>query len=126
MPRFRLCQHTKNNGELCGSPAMRRKNYCYFHLEVVRRRRRLAVMERNRMLLELAKYYEERIFGLNSYALNILSHYSPANSQPSRICKEKGEGVSSSKLQVVPDAASTSASFLWIGHDEPVRSVAEE
>jgi hypothetical protein len=39
MRRFRLCQHTKDNGELCGSPAMRGKNYCYFHLEVVRRRR---------------------------------------------------------------------------------------
>ena len=92
MRRFRLCQHTKDNGELCGSPAMRRKNYCYFHLEVVRRRRRLACMARTRRLLAEAKLYDDRILALNSHAMNILSPYSRANPQPSRICTEEGEG----------------------------------
>jgi len=55
MRRVRLCQHTKDDGKLCGSPAMRRKNYCYFHLEAVRRRRRLALMARTRRLLAEAK-----------------------------------------------------------------------
>ncbi len=92
MRRFRLCQHTKDNGELCGSPAMRGKNYCYFHLEVVRRRRRLARMARERQLLAEAKLYDDRILGLNSYAVSILGHYSRVNSQPPGICTQQGEG----------------------------------
>jgi hypothetical protein len=64
MRRFRLCQHTKDNGELCGSPAMRRKNYCYFHLEVVARRRRMAARARRQKVLTEAKAYDDRILGL--------------------------------------------------------------
>jgi hypothetical protein len=85
MRRFRLCQHRKDNGELCGSPAMRKKNYCYFHLEVVHRRRRLACMMRTRQVLAEAKLCDDRILGLNSYATNILGTYWRANSQPSGI-----------------------------------------
>jgi hypothetical protein len=92
MRRFRLCQHTKDNGELCGSPAMRAKSYCYFHLEVVRRRQRLARMARERRLEAEAKLYDDRILGLKSYAMNILGHYWRANSQPSGACRQKGEG----------------------------------
>ena len=92
MRRFRLCHHTKDNGELCGSPAMRRKHYCYFHLEVVRRRRRLALMARRRQLLAEAKLYEDRILALNSHDMKILTPYSRANPQPSRICIDEGEG----------------------------------
>jgi len=92
MRRFRLCQHTKDNGELCGSPAMRAKNYCYFHLEVVSRRRRLARMARTKQLLAEAKLYDDRILGLNSHALNILGPYSRATSRKSGICAEEGGG----------------------------------
>ncbi len=28
----RQCEHVKTNGEFCGSPALRGRNYCYFHL----------------------------------------------------------------------------------------------
>ena len=92
MRRFRLCQHTKDNGELCGSPAMRQKNYCYFHLEVVRRCRRLAWMARARRLLAEAKLYDNRILGLNSCPINILTPYSRVNSPPPGICTEEGGG----------------------------------
>lgn len=92
MRRFRVCQHTKDNGELCGSPAMRKKRYCYFHLEVVRRRRRLALMARRRQLLEEAKLYDDRILAAKSYAMNILTPYSRANPELSRICTDEGEG----------------------------------
>jgi hypothetical protein len=95
MRRFRLCQHTKDDGKLCGSPAMRKKNYCYFHLEVVRRRQRLGRMARTRQLLEQAKAYDDRILGLNSHATNILGPYSRAKSPESRFCVEQGEGVDS-------------------------------
>jgi hypothetical protein len=30
--RPRQCEHIKTNGEFCGSPALRGRNYCYFHL----------------------------------------------------------------------------------------------
>ena len=92
MRRTRICQHTKDNGKLCGSLAMRGKNYCYFHLEVVSRRRRLACMARTQRLLVEAKLYDDRILALNSYAMKILSPYSRANSQPSGICTEEGRG----------------------------------
>ena len=92
MSRFRLCQHTKDNGELCGSPAMRRKNYCYFHLEVVRRRRRMAQMARSQRLLAEAKLYDEWILALNYYGMCILSSCSRTNSRPSGIYAGEGEG----------------------------------
>ena len=92
MRLFRFCQHTKDNGELCGSPAMRKKSYCYFHLEVVRRRRRLAQLARTRQLLAEAKAYEDRILGLNSYAANTLGPYSHGNSRHLEFACRRGGG----------------------------------
>lgn len=39
--KARQCEHIKTNGEFCGSPALRRRNYCYFHLTAVGRRLRI-------------------------------------------------------------------------------------
>ncbi len=36
----RQCQHIKSNGEFCGSPSLRGRNYCYFHLTHIGRRLR--------------------------------------------------------------------------------------
>lgn len=36
----RQCEHIKTNGEFCGSPALRGRNYCYFHLTNIGRRLR--------------------------------------------------------------------------------------
>ena len=36
----RQCEHIKSNGEFCGSPALRGRNYCYFHLTNIGRRLR--------------------------------------------------------------------------------------
>ena len=36
----RQCEHIKSNGEFCGSPALRGRNYCYFHLTHIGRRLR--------------------------------------------------------------------------------------
>jgi hypothetical protein len=33
----RQCEHIKVNGEFCGSPALRGRNYCYFHLTYIGR-----------------------------------------------------------------------------------------
>jgi hypothetical protein len=38
--KARQCEHIKTNGEFCGSPAMRGRNYCYFHLTYIGRRLR--------------------------------------------------------------------------------------
>ena len=40
--RPRQCKHVKSNGEFCGSPALRGRNYCYFHLTHIGRRLRAA------------------------------------------------------------------------------------
>jgi len=34
----RQCEHIKANGEFCGSPALRGRHYCYFHLTQIGRR----------------------------------------------------------------------------------------
>ena len=93
MRRFRFCQHTKDNGESCGSPAMRKQRYCYFHLEVVRRRRRLALFARRRELLAEAKLFEDRILAVKSHDVKILTPYSRTNVTSSRICNGGGGGV---------------------------------
>jgi hypothetical protein len=36
----RQCEHIKSNGEFCGSPSLRGRNYCYFHLTHIGRRLR--------------------------------------------------------------------------------------
>jgi hypothetical protein len=36
----RQCEHMKASGEFCGSPALRGRNYCYFHLTHIGRRLR--------------------------------------------------------------------------------------
>lgn len=38
--KARQCEHIKTNGEFCGSPALRGRNYCYFHLTYIGRRAR--------------------------------------------------------------------------------------
>ena len=37
----RHCEHVKTNGHFCGSPAMRGRNYCFFHIIDIGRRLRL-------------------------------------------------------------------------------------
>ncbi len=37
----RHCEHIKTNGRFCGSPAMRDRNYCFFHLNHIGRRLRV-------------------------------------------------------------------------------------
>jgi hypothetical protein len=38
---IRHCEHVKANGHFCGSPAMRGRNYCFFHIIDIGRRLRL-------------------------------------------------------------------------------------
>ena len=41
MPSNRHCEHVKTNGHFCGSPAMRGRNYCFFHITYIGQRLRL-------------------------------------------------------------------------------------
>ena len=40
----RHCEHVKANGHFCGSPAMRGRNYCFFHIIDIGRRLRLSAI----------------------------------------------------------------------------------
>ena len=93
MKGCKLCQHTKDDGKLCGSPAMRGKRYCYFHLEVIRRRKRLANIAWFRSLLVDPNLNDDKVLGLIRYAHNILTAYFHVTSSPSRICAGEGRGV---------------------------------
>ena len=60
------CEHIKSNGEFCGSPALRGRHYCYFHLTHIGRRLRA---ERSRAhLAGVAREY-----GLNPEAAEAAS-----------------------------------------------------
>ncbi len=53
---IRLCQHIKINGTKCGSPAMRRQKFCYYHKQS--RQKRLEInanihRERKKLTLPL-------------------------------------------------------------------------
>ncbi len=37
---MRHCEHVKSNGHFCGSPALRGRNYCFFHLTHIGRQLR--------------------------------------------------------------------------------------
>ena len=49
------CEHIKSNGEFCGSPALRGRNYCYFHLTY--RGRRLRAERAQAQVTGLARAY---------------------------------------------------------------------
>ncbi len=42
MKRVRLCGHIKDDGNICRSPALRKRRYCHFHIEQRRRELRVA------------------------------------------------------------------------------------
>ena len=93
MRRINRCHFTKDDGELCGSPAMRGQSYCYFHLEVIRRRRRLAQKAKAKRELAAAIAYEEEISRLKSYGEKILAGLTSVTPAETRLCEEQGEGV---------------------------------
>src|ERR1019366_3786963 len=39
---FRTCDHLKEDGVYCNSPALRGRNYCYFHINIRGRRLNMA------------------------------------------------------------------------------------
>ena len=42
MPRFTTCEFINSNGRSCGSPAMRSRHFCYYHLRARPRARQVA------------------------------------------------------------------------------------
>jgi hypothetical protein len=53
MPAARLCSHIRENGFLCNSPALRDRDYCYFHLNIRGRGLNSARARRSREKLPL-------------------------------------------------------------------------
>src|SRR5690349_3601436 len=43
--RYKLCAHVMDDGHTCGSPALRRRAFCYYHDELLRRRKRIAELQ---------------------------------------------------------------------------------
>jgi hypothetical protein len=50
---IRRCQHIKVNGTQCGSPAMRDRNYCYFHMRWHRKGRQVNAFLQEQQILIL-------------------------------------------------------------------------
>ncbi len=91
---IRRCQHIKVNGTQCGSPAMRDRNYCYFHMRWHRKGRQVnAFLQEQEILILptledansiqvglaeimrqlLTKMIDHRTAGLLLYAVQIAS-----------------------------------------------------
>ena len=94
MRRFRLCQHVKDNGELCGSPAMRRKSCCYYHDELRRRERRRsgALLVQSARAEHAANLRRIRTLVLNMFGGKILEGTSCVTFREGRSCEDEGEG----------------------------------
>ncbi len=104
MKRVKLCQHVKHDGVLCGSPALKRRSYCYFHAEVRRRRKRMAqarlisggVSELSRKagapVRGTGKALEIKNLDLNSFAAKTLRDTLRLKAVDSRFCEMQGGG----------------------------------
>jgi hypothetical protein len=57
MKSIRRCHYIKTNGEVCGSPALRGRGYCYFHHEAAKRdQRRARYASANSIDIELPQF----------------------------------------------------------------------
>ncbi len=114
MKRVKLCQHVKDDGVLCGSPALKRRSCCYFHIELRRRRRRMArarlnygnlaelPKEARSLIEEISKLLEVKDLRCNSFGNNTLRDTFGLRPAASRLCETMGEGGGNySRLQTV-------------------------
>ena len=100
----RLCGHVKDDGKLCGSPAVRKRRYCRYHGELRQRRYRMARAQYIARLNEEARANRARMGDLiyNSPILkrmiakffgdNILADKAELNSLVAMFCGKEGEG----------------------------------
>ena len=100
MPAVKLCHHTKDDGKLCGSPAMKRRTFCYFHLELRRRRQRIARIQlanalKKEAVTSLPDYEPWQIRNLlvKSFDPKTLRDTFGINLAASRLYEPKGRGV---------------------------------
>jgi hypothetical protein len=105
MKPVKLCQHIKDNGSFCGSPALRKRRYCYFHDELQRRRRRIARCQliastagefdlegKELMSNVVARSPEIKNLILNSFNPKTLRDTFGLNPDGSRFCNREGGG----------------------------------
>src|SRR3954469_12134909 len=75
MKSIRRCHYIKTNGEVCGSPALRGRGYCYFHHEAAKRdQRRARFASANSIDIELPRFEDPESIqvGISEIALAIL------------------------------------------------------
>jgi hypothetical protein len=105
MKGVKLCQHVKDDGVLCGSPALKRRSCCYFHIELRRRRKRMArarlvygnvaelPKEARSLIEQINKLLETENLRRNSFENKTLRDTLGLKPAGSRLCETMGEGV---------------------------------
>src|SRR5271165_5970881 len=103
--RFRPCHFVKVDGRLCGSPALRRRTYCFFHMEQWRRHDRMVTARimaefreqdrhQRRLIFEkLVKWPWIRNIVLNYFSENILRDIFCVSDAAALLSTVMGEGV---------------------------------
>ena len=75
MKSIRRCHYIKTNGEVCGSPALRGRGYCYFHHEAAKRdQRRARFAAANSIDIELPQFEDPESIqvGISEVSLALL------------------------------------------------------
>jgi hypothetical protein len=103
MKGCRLCHYTKSDGKFCCAPAMRRRTYCYFHLESVRREKRMArrklrarVASNPAVLKSAVRAIEIKDLVSKVFNMKILRDIARLNPELGRFYEKWGEGVADS------------------------------
>ncbi len=100
MKGCRLCHYTRSDGKLCRAPAMRRRTYCYFHLESVRREKRMArcrlrarLASNPAVLKSAVRAMEIKDLMSKVFDMKILREIARLNPESGRFYEEWGRGV---------------------------------
>jgi hypothetical protein len=121
MKDCRLCHYTKSDGNLCCAPAMKRRPYCHFHSEAVRREKRMA---RCRLRTRLAanqvppiRAMEIKDLVSKVFDMKILRGIARLNPELGGFCEEWGEG-GMGRLNGLPKTSA--AHGLEKAHRQPI------
>ena len=69
---YKYCQHIKENGIFCSSPAVRSRDYCYFHVRLRARRLAMAKAQSEKRLWRLELPPLEDMYAVQTAIANVL------------------------------------------------------
>ncbi|HSY13556.1 MAG TPA: hypothetical protein VK976_15295 [Verrucomicrobiae bacterium] len=81
---YKHCQHVKENGIFCGSPSMKGRDYCYYHVRTLARRLAMAKARSERKPWRLDLPPLEDMYAVQAAITNVLEALAAATLDPKR------------------------------------------